>query len=80
MNMLKVSPGVLRLLLAFEVGSVTIAAVLSIALESSLPEPLRDYLASVAEAEATGAEWLVAGAGVVLLCLYMISLIGLWFF
>ena len=80
MNMLKVSPGVLRLLLAFEVGSVTIGAVLSIALESSLPEPLRDYLASVAEAEATGAEWLVAGAGVVLLCLYMISLIGLWFF
>ena len=75
-----ISPAILRSLLVLKMVFLATGVVLSMVLESSLPEPLRTYLESTAEADPTMSEWMAVGTGIVLLGLLGIATVGLWFF
>jgi hypothetical protein len=69
-----------RILVVTDLVLILLVAVVGLVSESSLPEPLRAFEQSRAEADMTTSEWIIVGVGVPLIVAIFVASFGLMFF
>jgi hypothetical protein len=77
---MSITKGQFRWLVTASVVVTILGVVVSLAGESSLPAPLRDYLASQCEADLTASDIVLVAVGIPLLIALVVSIIGLYCF
>jgi hypothetical protein len=77
---MNITKGQFRWLVTASVVVTILGAVATFAGESSLPAPLRDYLAAQSESDLTASDIALVAAGIPLLIALVVSIIGLYRF
>jgi uncharacterized membrane protein (DUF485 family) len=77
---MSISKAQFRWLVTAHVVVTILAIIVTFAGESSLPEPLRDYVAAQYEADLTASKIVIAAIGIPLIIALAVSIIGLYLF